>query len=184
MTINAKLACARWNSKTSSRRGSKHDCGGTGKQRAAADAIHDYERDQREDKIGDADQHICRKGALIAAAVAVSHKNERAVIEDRVDAGHLLQCGNDDGQQEWAAQTAQPAGRWVFLRDSVLDFDQRFCAVNLAADSAKGRVCLLNSMLLDEPAGAFRNKAKTEDKSKRGKGCGAEHPSPGAGARK
>ena len=65
--------------------------------------------------LGEPDEHVGGKGALIVATVAPCDQEPGAVIEDGVDAGDLLQGGDGDGKQEGAAKAAQPSGNGSFL---------------------------------------------------------------------
>ena len=78
-------------------------------QRAAAQPVNQPESDEGENQVGHADSDGLQERGLGAEAGKL--KDARREIEDGVDAGQLVEEGDQDGEQDGFAQTPCPETR-------------------------------------------------------------------------
>ena len=76
------------------------------KKSAPAQPVNQPEADERENKIGDADADRLQQRGFCAEAG--KFKNARREIQNRVDARHLIEERNQDGEQDRFAKTSRP----------------------------------------------------------------------------
>ena len=150
-------------------------------QRLAAQAIDEPDRDDRHADVDQADEHGLAE--RVADAAAGLREDRRQVVEDRVDAGDLLeerqaerdQHDEADAPVEQAAQAARHVLRCEALRGSAAELS---CACCGAADARQHVQRLLVAALHQQPARAFRNERQQQQIQQRRKHLHAEHPAP------
>lgn len=151
-------------------------------QRAPAKAVDECQSDKGEDQIGDADADRLKQRRLFAHA---GHfEDPGCEIENRIDAGELVEKGDEEREQNGNPQAAGPEPRAAAaFADGPLDavcLSHDFRLGAAGADDTKH----FDSLLpipgpADQPARAFRQADAKHRINQRGECLRAEHPAPG-----
>src|ERR1022692_1362477 len=157
--------------------------GGAGEQQFfAAQAVDHAHGDDGEEEVGGADGHGLEVAGDFVEAGALEDVVE--VIEDGVDAGHLVEEADGDGEEDGAAVLVLEEGfdsGAIFAfhgADDVGDF-----AIGVGfADAGKNLAGLLDETAADQPARALRDAEEVKEEEQRGQGGHAEFPAPLFGA--
>ena len=157
--------------------------GGAGEQQLlAAEAIDDAHGDDGEEQVGGADGHRLKVAGDFVEAGALEDVVE--VVENRVDAGHLVEEADSDGEHDGAAVLGLEE-RFDF--GAVLGFDGADDIGDFAigvglTDAGEDLAGLLDEAAADQPARALRDAEEGDEEEQRGQGGDAQFPAPLFGA--
>jgi hypothetical protein len=146
-----------------------------------SEAVDEPQSNKSKDKIdGPGDDDVEHDTADTVTGVAV---NLLSVIEDHVDSTPLLKhsqknTDSEDAHNRSGQQLTSPQGALGLGGQSSLDLGKRVISIPLIAYLDERGAGLLSLSVFHQPARAFRDQQRAEQKDKRGHRDGREHPAP------